>query len=154
VRIEIGDASADDVQRILAALPEWFGIESAVRDYVEHARTHPVTGAWADGRVVGVMVLRRHNDLSTEVHLLAVEPGLHRRGVGTVLLEAAEARLREAGTRLLHVKTLGPSYPDPDYAQTRAFYEARGFVPMEELPDFWPGNPALLMVKPLEESSG
>jgi hypothetical protein len=24
---------------------------------------------------------------------------------------------------------------------------ARGFVPLEEFPDLWPGNPALLLVK-------
>jgi hypothetical protein len=31
----------------------------------------------------------------------------------------------------------------------RRFYEARGFVPLEEFPDFWPGNPCLLLVKRL-----
>jgi N-acetylglutamate synthase-like GNAT family acetyltransferase len=152
VQIEIGRASADDVERILGMLPEWFGIESAVRDYVEYARTHPVCAAVADGRVVGVMILRPHGDVSVELHLLAVEPGLHRQGAGTALLEAAERRLREEGVRLFHVKTLGPSDPDADYARTRAFYEARGFVPMEELPDHWPDDPCLIMVKPLDVS--
>jgi ribosomal protein S18 acetylase RimI-like enzyme len=149
VRFEIGAATADDVERILATLPEWFGIESAVRDYVEYARSHEVQGAHVDGHVVGILVMRRHNQASTEVHLLAVEPDLHRRGIGSALLDAAERRLREDGTAILHVKTLGPSEPSDEYARTRAFYEARGFIPMEERTDLWPGNPALLMVKPL-----
>ena len=149
MQIEIGRATADDVERILGMLPGWFGIESAVRDYVEYARTHPVWAAVVDGRVVGVMLIHPHGDVSAEVHLLAVEPGLHRRGIGSALLATAEGRLREDGVRLFHVKTLGPSDPDVDYARARAFYEARGFLPMEELPDHWPGNPCLIMVKPL-----
>lgn len=50
---------------------------------------------------------------------------------------------------LLSVKTLGPSHPDAGYALTRLFYDAAGFRPVEELLDLWPGNPCLLMVKPL-----
>jgi hypothetical protein len=50
----------------------------------------------------------------------------------------------------LHVKTLAPSDPDPGYAATRRFYEATGFVPLEELPQVWgPENPCLLMVRVL-----
>jgi hypothetical protein len=45
------------------------------------------------------------------------------------------------------VKTLGPSYPDEGYAQTRGFYVARGFVPLEELLELWDANPCLLLVK-------
>ena len=50
---------------------------------------------------------------------------------------------------LLSVKTLGPSRPDAGYAGTRRFYGALGFQPVEELLDLWPGNPCLIMVKPL-----
>ena len=149
MHIEIGLGSADDVERILGLLPDWFGIPEAVVGYVEFARSHPVSAAIVDGRVVGVLVLQRHTAVSAEIHLMAVEPGLHRQGIGTALVQDAEQRLRGDGVRLFEVKTLGPSYPDDDYARTRAFYEALGFLPMEEIPDFWPGNPCLIMVKPL-----
>ncbi len=50
----------------------------------------------------------------------------------------------------LTVKTLSSTHPDPDYAETRAFYAAMGFVPLMELPDLWdPGNPCLVMLKKL-----
>jgi len=62
---------------------------------------------------------------------------------------AAEAYLRDRGVEYLQVKTLGPSDPDPGYARTRAFYEARGFVPLEELHGLWEDNPCLLLVKRL-----
>jgi hypothetical protein len=51
---------------------------------------------------------------------------------------------------MLQVKTLGPSHPDPFYRRTRAFYEAQGFVPLEETTAFWgEDNPTLVMVKSL-----
>ena len=53
------------------------------------------------------------------------------------------------GCIFLQVKTLGPSRADANYEQTRTFYERRGFEPLEELSDLWPGNPCLLMVKTL-----
>jgi hypothetical protein len=50
----------------------------------------------------------------------------------------------------MSVKTLGPSSPDGGYANTRRFYRACGFLPVEELHGLWgEGNPCLVMVKPL-----
>jgi hypothetical protein len=40
----------------------------------------------------------------------------------------------------LTVKTLSPSRPDPNYAGTRRFYEAVGFLPIEEFPTLWGAN--------------
>jgi hypothetical protein len=65
------------------------------------------------------------------------------------LVETAETQLSLDGVRLLQVKTLGPSRVDENYAGTRAFYAAMGFLPVEELPDLWPGNPCLVMAKAL-----
>ena len=71
----------------------------------------------------------------------------HRRGIGTALLAAAEQSLAGDGVTYLQVKTLGPSRESRGYAATRRFYEARDFVPLEEFPNLWPGNPCLLLVK-------
>ncbi|MFN8149405.1 MAG: hypothetical protein U0R76_18285 [Candidatus Nanopelagicales bacterium] len=60
--------------------------------------------------------------------------------------------LRADGVRLLEVKTQGPSRPDEHYAATLAFYRALGYEPLEELLDYWPGNPCLILVKPLPQS--
>lgn len=142
------------VERLLRLLPAWFGIESAIRDYVDAARHLNTVLARPDqvGQPpVGVLLVARHFPVSAEVHLIAVDPAWHRHGIGRALLHYAETRLRADGVRLLSVKTLGPSHPDPGYARTRAFYHALGFLPLEELPDYWPGNPCLIMVKPLPE---
>lgn len=52
--------------------------------------------------------------------------------------------------RLLLVKTLAATHPSPEYAGTRAFYRAVGFMPLTVLPKLWdPANPCLLMVRSL-----
>lgn len=41
--------------------------------------------------------------------------------------------------------------PDPNYAQTRRFYERLGFAPLDVFPTLWsPRNPCLQMVKVLD----
>ena len=48
------------------------------------------------------------------------------------------------------VKTLAASHPSPEYAQTRAFYEALGYVPLEVFPTLWAAHlPVLQLVKAL-----
>ena len=82
---------------------------------------------------------------------MAVLPESHRQGAGRALLAAAEAYLSATAVEFLQVKTLGPSDPSEEYARTRAFYEAMGFVPLEELLDLWEsGNP---MPAPREEAA-
>ena len=53
---------------------------------------------------------------------------------------------RSQGGMYLQVETLGPSRETANYAATRLFYLARGFVPIEEFPTLWGRNPALLLV--------
>jgi tellurite methyltransferase len=137
------------VEAILRGLPEWFGIEEAIRDYVEAARTLATYAAVVGDRVVGVCLVRRHNPHAGEITLLAVERDHHRSGVGRALMQAAERDLEASGARFVQVKTLGSSRESAAYAQTRRFYEALGYRPLEELEDLWPGNPCLILVKAL-----
>jgi len=135
---------------ILRALPDWFGIEQALVDYACAAHKGPTFVAEAAGEIIGFVTLAPTSAHALEVHVMAVLPGEHRRGVGGALLERAAAHARAESFALLHVKTLAASDPDPGYAATRAFYEAVGFLPLEELPQIWgPENPCLLMVRVL-----
>jgi hypothetical protein len=61
-----------------------------------------------------------------------------------------ERLLVARGVEYLHVKTLGPSHPDPGYAATRAFYAGLGFRPIEETTAYWgEDQPCVVMVKRL-----
>jgi GNAT superfamily N-acetyltransferase len=138
-------------RRLLVALPDWFGIPESVEEYVAAAGRMRTVLAHADGRAnpIGLLLLDTHFPTSVEVHLMAVDPEWHRREAGRALLVEAERLVRADDARLLSVKTLGPARPDAGYARTREFYLAMGFEPLEELLDLWPGNPCLVMVKPL-----
>ncbi len=153
-RVTSGGQYPGTVERLLRSLPGWFGIEESNAGYVSAARELPTYLArpTADpaAEPVGVLLARRHYPESAEIHLMAVQPDLHRAGVGRALVQSLEADLAASGCKLLQVKTLGPSHPDPGYALTRAFYDAMAFLPLEELHDLWDqGNPCLIMVKPL-----
>ena len=150
-------------ERILRALPGWFGIEAALLDYVRAAEeldtlvavvARPACGGQIrevrPDQVIGFVTLRETSPDALELHVMGVLPSWHRRGIGRSLVERAASYARAEGYSLLHVKTLAPSNPDVGYAATRAFYASVGFRPLEELPQVWgPENPCLLLVRPL-----
>ncbi len=140
---------ANTTERLLAQLPSWFGIPEANADYVQAARELPGLVARADDEPVGVLLHRRHFPEAAEIHLMAVSPDWHRRGIGTAMVNRLVTDLRRTECQLLQVKTLGPSRPHPGYAATREFYRAAGFRPLEEMTELWGNNPCLLMVLPL-----
>ncbi len=80
-----------------------------------------------------------------DLYWMAVDPAHHGAGTGTALLHAMERRLAGAA-RLIVVDTAGR----PDYAPTRAFYEARGYRAASRIPDFYaPGDDQVVYVKVL-----
>jgi GNAT superfamily N-acetyltransferase len=84
------------------------------------------------------------------VYVMGVRRARHRQGLGTALVEFADHYLRARNVEYVQAKTLGPSYPDDGYEWTRRFYEACGFVPLEEIHGLWDSdNPCLLLVKRL-----
>jgi GNAT superfamily N-acetyltransferase len=142
----------DPVQRsricedVLRELPGWFGLDDANARYVREVSDLPTFAVGSDA----FLALKRHTAKAAEVYVMGVRPSLHGRGLGSALLEAAEEHLRRQGVEYLQVKTLGPSRPNERYARTRRFYEARGFVPLEELSGIWDAeNPCLILVKRL-----
>lgn len=132
---------------ILAELREWFGTPEANAAYAEAAEHGETWVAEESGETLGLMVLRDTGFAAMDVHLLAVRLHAHRQGVGKALIRQARAVARETGKSYLTVKTRGPSRPYEPYERTRAFYEAAGFEPLEELTEVWgPENPCLIMI--------
>ncbi len=148
-----GDSST--CERVLRSIPDWFGIEEALMQYVRDVADLPTftarrNGAAGAAQDVGLLAVRRHFPESAEIHVMGVLAGWHRRGVGREMTLAAERWLRDEGVRFLQVKTLSPAREDAAYAATRRFYTAMGFVPLEEFPLLWgPRNPCLQLIKAL-----
>lgn len=140
--------AGDDVEYVLSALPEWFGSEAAISSYGRDAAGMPVWTARVEGEVVGVAVVRLHTARAAELHVMGVLPQWHGRGVGRALVREVEATLKREGVRFFQVKTVGPSSPDPHYAQTRAFYRRLGFMTLEEhLSDDESANPTVQLIR-------
>jgi len=137
-------------EAILRALPDWFGLEDSLVEYVADIEAMDSFGALRDGELLGFVTVRRHFENAAEVHVMGVRAEYHRQGIGRALLDCAETWLRDRGVRWVQLKTLGPSHADEGYARTRAFYRALGYEPLEESESRWPGNPCLQMVKRLD----
>jgi ribosomal protein S18 acetylase RimI-like enzyme len=137
------------------ALPAWFGIEEGLEDLRHCAETQAGVVALAGDAVVGFVTLTRHFPETWEITWMAVHPNRHRRGIGRRLVEAAVERCREEGATTLLVKTLADTHPSPEYARTRAFYQALGFSRLEVFPDLWgPHNPCLLLARTIAAHDG
>lgn len=150
-------------EHILRSLPAWFGIESALLQYARDAESYPTLFAEVllasenlnagpeneQQRAVGFLTIREHFSHSAEIHCMAVMPTWHRKGIGRTLVKHAQSDCLTRNIQFLQVKTLGPSRPCEPYDRTRRFYQSMGFVPLEEIPNLWPGNPCLIMIKKL-----
>ena len=142
------DAEACDA--IVAGLPDWFGLEEGIREAAAAVRAHEGLVAEEGGVVIGFLTLVDPYPTTSEISWMAVRADRRRTGVGRELLEAAADRLRSRGVRILTVKTLSDrADPGPEYAQTRAFYLACGFVPVAELDIWGPQNPCQLLARPI-----
>lgn len=141
--------SPEDVHHLLATVPEWFGRPESNREYVRATQNLPCWVARTGHRAIGVLAVQKHSATSWEIHVMVVDRQFHRHGVGRALIQQVEEEARKAKVSLLQVKTLGASHSDPFYRDTRYFYQAQGFIPLEET-DLWgEDTPCLIMVKPL-----
>lgn len=135
---------------LLATVPHWFGIAEANEEYRRVADRCPTLVAMDNGRAVGFLTVVRHSAHGAELHVMAVRRELHRNGIGRMLVAAVEDRLRAEGVEYLQVKTLSASAGDKPYLGTLAFYTARDFRVLEEMPSLWEvDSPAVLLIKRL-----
>lgn len=139
-----------ECESVLRSLPMWFGIEEALIMYVKDTALYPSFAIRKESRIVGFITLLQHFPESWEVHCMAVSAEARRSGLGSMLLRHAERWLVQQGAKYLQVKTVAHTSPSEEYAETREFYAAKGFTPLEVFPTLWsPRNPALQLVKPL-----
>jgi GNAT superfamily N-acetyltransferase len=145
-------AAGAECASILAELPDWFGLPESNAGYAEAAEREQAWVVEDSGDILGLMVLIDQGFSALDVHLLAVRPHAHGRGVGKALIRQARAVARELRKAYVTVKTQGPSAGYEPYERTRAFYEAVGFKGLEEFTSIWgPENPCLIMIMPAPE---
>ncbi|WP_087025731.1 GNAT family N-acetyltransferase [Thaumasiovibrio subtropicus] len=135
-------------EAVLRTLPEWFGREDSLLEYVDDIEALDTVTAWQDGELIGFMSIKQHFDESAELFVLGVTRDHHRKGVGQALYQAVEAYLKAKNTQLVQVKTVSPTTGNADYAQTLAYYLAMGFLPLEDFVELWgEDTPCRILVK-------
>lgn len=144
------EEKAKITNQILRMLPQWFGIESAIVEYVEGVKSNDFYAAFLSDSPVGFISIKSNNRYTSEIHVMAILKEFHNLGIGKQLIKTAEEEMVKTKVMFLMVKTLGSSHPDKNYECTREFYSRAGFYPLEEIKEIWgEQNPCLIMVKKL-----
>ena len=150
IKLTNNDEKQNITNSILRELPEWFGIEEAIVEYVNGVKNTDFYAAYDFNIPIGFISIKSNNSHTSEIYVLGVKKHYHNRGIGKMLLETSGQALINNKTKFLMVKTLGESHPDKHYKNTREFYNKTGFYPLEEIKEIWgEDNPCLIMVKSL-----
>ena len=135
-------------------LPDEAGFLRGVLDDLHAGRSgagHQVQ-VWADDRTsppVGVVYFGPNatGDRTWDLLWIAVAPDRQGRGIGGELIRFAEARIREAGGRLLLIDTSSL----PRFDATHAFYLKHGYAEVARVPDFYSeGDSKVIFAKRVE----
>jgi ribosomal protein S18 acetylase RimI-like enzyme len=111
-----------DVYRTL--LPDWRVSQRQAVEGVCAAEDTQVWVAVEAGAPVGFVAVKLHAETREgELSMIAVDPDVQRRGVGTALTAFALERMRGAGMAVAMVET----GDDPRHAPARRLYERLGF---------------------------
>jgi|GEM_PF-446986 len=133
---------------ILRALPNWFGVEESIIDYVAGVASKPFYCAFDNDTPVGFVSILPHNAFAVEIYVMGILESHQRAGIGRKLVRICENYCRITSTDYLTVKTLAETHPDLYYARTRRFYNAMGFRPLEVFTQLWgEENPCLFLIK-------
>lgn len=153
IKLEFLDKGDSTVcEKTLRSLPDWFGVESAIVDYVNTSKKFPMITAQIDNEIAGFLSIKKHSAFSAEVYVMGVLPEFQNKGVGTALLDKAESLLSESNIEFVQVKTVSEDREDVFYERTRSFYKRYGFREIEVFPTLWDkSNPCLLLLKSIKK---
>lgn len=146
-RIENSKIKSLYVEKVLRGLPDWFGIEAALRDYVAGVADLPFWAAMDGEECVGFIAVKIQY-LTGDIYVMGILPEYQGRGIGRQLTEAADLYFRQKGCKYVIVKTLSELADSEHYERTRRFYLRVGFEPLITLTEMWDEhNPCLIMIK-------
>jgi len=116
-------------------------------------KDYRAVGAYGDGRLVGWTAFGpTPGTLATwDLYWIAVDPAMHRLGVGHRLMAACEQTITAEGGRLVVVETSSRA----DYAPTRAFYRRLGYQARAVIPAYYaPGDDLIVFTRYFGPSAG
>ncbi len=141
------------VKEVLETLPEWFGIKSAIEDYVNKSKKYPLLSVKHNNQIIGFLSLRPTSNYALEIYVMGVKREYHRQGIGKTMIGYAIEYAKQHNYAFITVKTLDASRENEEYAKTRFFYESVGFIPIETFQTLWDeNNPCLFLILPFKNT--
>ena len=142
------DIKSEICNNILRALPNWFGDEESIVEYVAQVKPLPFYAVYDENNPIAFVAITPHNKYTAEIHVMGILEEYHRQGIGKMLVNCAKRYCAGNNLEFLTVKTLDEKHPDEFYAKTREFYFSMGFKPLQVFPLLWgEHNPCLFLVK-------
>ena len=141
-------------KNIFSDLPEWFGIESATKSYIEGVRDKLFIAYKEKDEYVGFVSLEETSKISCDMYVLGVVKKYHKMGIGKKLIEFIEDEAKKLGKTYITVKVLSDSHLCENYQKTRSFYNKNGYRMLEEFKELWDkDNPCAYLIKQLYPSN-
>jgi ribosomal protein S18 acetylase RimI-like enzyme len=148
-QINDNNKKAEYADNILRKLPEWFGMEEGLREYVNTVNKYPYWAAFdEENNCIGFFSGRIYYNRTGDIYVCGVDPRYHGKGIGTLLYKEMEKYFIKNNCEYVIVKTISEIDDDKNYAKTRKFYKKMGFEELITLTEMWDeNNPCLIMIK-------
>ena len=148
IEIHDNNKKMEYTNKILRKLPEWFGIEKSLLEYVNTVSKYPFWAAFKNENCIGFISGKIHYYRTGDIYVCGIDPKYHRKGIGTLLYKEAEEYFIKNNCKYVIVKTLSEIDSDENYEKTRKFYKKVGFEELITLTEMWDkNNPCLIMIK-------
>jgi ribosomal protein S18 acetylase RimI-like enzyme len=148
IQIKDNSLKNDITNNILRSLPNWFGIEKSIVEYVNTMDDKEFFAAYEGDICTGFFSINYLNSDAADLYVLGIKKEYQHKGIGTLLFSTVENHLRSKGYKYITVQTLSSKSTDKYYAKTRNFYHKMGFAEIYENDKIYDeNNPFLLMVK-------
>jgi ribosomal protein S18 acetylase RimI-like enzyme len=135
---------------ILRKLPEWFGNEKGLLEYVNTVKNYPFWAALDKNNCIGFFSGKIHYGRTGDIYVCGIDPDYHRKGIGTALYKEMEKYFIKNSCEFVIVKTLSEIAEYEYYLRTKEFYKKNGFKELVTLTEMWDDeNPCLIMIKKL-----
>ena len=134
---------------ILRKLPEWFGVEESILEYINNVSKYPFFAAFDNnGKCIGFFSGKIHYNRTGEIYVCGIDPQYHRKGIGESLYKELEKYFIKNNCEYVIIKTLSDIILDKYYLKTKEFYIKMGFKELITLTEMWDeNNPCLIMIK-------
>lgn len=140
------DSKQKIVSEVLKDLPEWFGMEDALEEYVHNSIRYRLWVAKNSNEIIGFINLKETAPNVGEIYCMGVKKKWHGKKIGTALFVEFE-NYAKLHYKFIQVKTVEQG-KYKEYDQTIHFYKSVGFVEFEVFPTLWDEwNPCLIMIK-------